>query len=233
MSSTIDVSRIHSRPEGMTSIEREISRITVRADLRRLGCRPMQQLLTYYIENDPTFHEAVPGIVTEMVIQDPGAFLQSFTVDQSLGQRIAQNRRQKMTFADIIKDLVQPDILEENTRQMENTQSLLLNVTEEHQGVFETEIVENANRWIQSKRENFRQLAMSDQIIRKWVEVLEPAAAQGYSMDPENDVVMNAAPPLPFIIEPPSHYTVEVAPCMINETYQPWLNKVGRQFIAQ
>jgi len=80
---------------------------------------------------------------------------------------------------------------------------------------------------------NFRKLAMSDQMIRKRVEALEQAAAQGYSIDAENDVVMNAAPALPLAIEPPPHYAAEVAACMINEKYQPWLNEVGRQLVAQ
>jgi len=74
---------------------------------------------------------------------------------------------------------------------------------------------------------------MSDQMIRKRVEALEQAAAQAYSIDAENDLAMNAAPALPLAIEPPSHYAAEVAACMINEKYQPWLNEVGRQFIAQ
>jgi len=74
---------------------------------------------------------------------------------------------------------------------------------------------------------------MSDQMIRKRVEGLEQAAAQGYSIDAENDVVMNAAAALPLAIEPPPHYAAEVAACIITEKYQPWLNEVGRQFIAQ
>jgi len=74
---------------------------------------------------------------------------------------------------------------------------------------------------------------MSDQMIRKRVEALEQAAAQGYSIDAENDVVMNAAPALPLALEPSPHYAAEVAASMINENYQPWLNEMGRQFIAQ
>jgi len=70
-------------------------------------------------------------------------------------------------------------------------------------------------------------------MIRKRVEALEQAASQGYSIDAENDVVMNAAPALPLAIEPLPHDAAEVAACMINEKYQPWLNEMGRQFIAQ
>jgi len=70
-------------------------------------------------------------------------------------------------------------------------------------------------------------------MIRKWVEALEQAAAHGYSIDTENYVVMNTPPTLPLVIEPPPPYATQVAACMINETYQPWLNEVGRQFIAQ
>jgi len=148
MSSTIAVSRFHSRPDGMTGIEREISRASARADLKRLGWRPIQQLLTYDIENDPTFEEEIPSTVTEMEIEDPCAFLQSFTHDPLVGRRIPQNRQRKMSFADFTKDLVESYILEEITRQMQDAQSHLLNLAAEHQHAFETEIVENANRWM-------------------------------------------------------------------------------------
>jgi len=138
-----------------------------------------------------------------------------------------------MTFADFTKDLVEPDILEEITRQMQDAQSYFLNLAEEHQHVFETEIVENTNYWMEYQRKMLRQLAMSDQMICKRVEPLEQAAAQRYSIDTENDVLMNAAPALPWTIEPPPHYAAQVAACVINAKYQPWLNEVGRQFIAQ
>jgi len=138
-----------------------------------------------------------------------------------------------MTFAEFTKDLVQPYILQEITRQMQDTQSHLLNLAEEHQHAFETEIVENANRWMEYQRKDFRKLAMSDQMIWKRVEALEQAAAQAYSIDAENDVVMNAVPALPLAIEPPPHYAAEVPACMINEKYQHWLNEVGRQFMAE
>jgi len=75
----------------MTGIEREISRTAARADLKRLGFWPIQQLLTYQIENDPTFVEEIPRTVREMEIEDPCPFLQSFTHDPSVGQRIHHN----------------------------------------------------------------------------------------------------------------------------------------------
>jgi len=81
------------------------------------------------------------------------------------------------------------------------------------------------------QQKNFGKLAMSDQMIRKRVEALEQAASHRYSLDAKNDIVMNAAPPLPLAIEPPPQYAAEVAACMITEKYQPWLNEVGRQFI--
>jgi len=46
------------------------------------------------------------------------------------------------------------------------------------------------------QQKNFHKLAVSDQMIRKRVEALEKAAAKGYSIDADNDVVMKAA--LPF-----------------------------------
>jgi len=75
MSSTIALSQFHSRPERMTGNEREISRTAARADLKRLGCRPIQQLLTYDIENYPTFEEEIPRTVRVIEIEDPWAFL--------------------------------------------------------------------------------------------------------------------------------------------------------------
>ena len=138
-----------------------------------------------------------------------------------------------MTFADFTKDPIAPYILQEITRQMQDAQSPLLNLAEEHQHAFETEIVEKANCWMEYQRKNFRRLAMSDQMIWKRVEALEQAAAQGYSIDAQNAMVINDAPALPLAIEPPPHYAAEVAACMINEKYQPWLNEVGRQFLVQ
>ena len=45
MSSTMTVSRIHSRPQRMTGIEREITQTAARADLRRLGWEQIQLAL--------------------------------------------------------------------------------------------------------------------------------------------------------------------------------------------
>jgi len=54
------VSHSHSRPERITRIEREISLAVARADLKRLGSQPIQQLLTYDIEDDSTFEIEIP-----------------------------------------------------------------------------------------------------------------------------------------------------------------------------
>jgi len=88
--------------------------------------------LTYAIENDSTFEEEIPPTVREMAIEDPCAFLESFTHDQSVGLRIPQNRQLKMTFANFTINVIQLYILEEITRQMPEAQSLLRNVAEDH-----------------------------------------------------------------------------------------------------
>jgi len=75
ISSTMAVFRFDSRPEWMTDIEQEISRTAARADLKRLGWRPIQQLLTYDIVDYPTFEIEIPRTVREMEIEDPCAFL--------------------------------------------------------------------------------------------------------------------------------------------------------------
>jgi len=71
MSSTMAVSQFHSRPERMTGIEREISGTAARVALKRLGWWPIQQLLAYDIENDPTFEIEIPRTVTEIEIEHP------------------------------------------------------------------------------------------------------------------------------------------------------------------
>jgi len=75
MSSTMAVSRFHTGPERMTGIEGELSRTAAKAVLKRLGCRLLQQLLTFDIVNDPTFEIEIPHMVREMVSEDPCAFL--------------------------------------------------------------------------------------------------------------------------------------------------------------
>jgi len=60
-------------------------------------------------------------------------------------------------------------------------------------------------------------------MIRKQGEPLEQAAAQGYCLEAENNIVMNTAPACSLTIEPPPHYAAQVAACLINKKYQPWL----------
>jgi len=104
----------------MTGIEQEISRTAASADLKRLGWQPIEQLLTYDIENDSTFEIEISCTVREINREHPCAFFQSFTHAASVGRRIPQNRRRKMSFSDITKDLIEPNILEEITGQMQD-----------------------------------------------------------------------------------------------------------------
>jgi len=116
---------------------------------------------------------------------------------------------------------------------MQEAQGFLLKVAVDHQRPVEIEIMGNANRRIEYQRNNFTQLAMSEQMIQKRVEGLELAAAQEYSIDTENGVVINPAPALPLAIETFAHYSGQVVVCLINATYKPWFNVVGRQFIEE
>jgi len=61
-----------------------------------------------------------------------------------------------MTCADFRQDPLELYILEEITSHMQEAQSQLLNLAEEHQHAFETEIVENTNRWMEYQGKNFR-----------------------------------------------------------------------------
>jgi hypothetical protein len=56
MSSTMATSRVRTG-------RGELSRAAVMADLRGLGWRPLQNLLTYDVEEDPTFEEDIPRTV--------------------------------------------------------------------------------------------------------------------------------------------------------------------------
>jgi len=87
---------MHSHPERITGIEREISQTATRADLRVLRWHSIPQLLTSDIENNPTFKVGLPCTVSEMKIEDPCAFFQRFTHNPSLGSRISQNRQEKV-----------------------------------------------------------------------------------------------------------------------------------------
>jgi len=60
---------------------------------------------------------------------------------------------------------------------------------------------------------------------------LQLTTTQGYAIEADNNVVMNAAPALLLAKEPPPHYADELATYIIDEKYQPFLNKVGKQFI--
>ena len=100
--------------------------------MKRLGWRLIQQLLRYDTENDPAFEEEIPRTVREIEIEDPCPFLESLTHDPSVGWRIPQNRRRKMTFADFANDLVELYIVEEIPRQRKDAQRYLLNLAEEH-----------------------------------------------------------------------------------------------------
>ena len=61
------MSRCHSRPERMSAIKREIFRTAGRANLKRFGLRPIQQLLTYAIANDPTFEQEIPDFTKDLI----------------------------------------------------------------------------------------------------------------------------------------------------------------------
>jgi len=86
---------------------------------------------------------------------------------------------------------------------MQEANSLLLNVAEEHQHSFEIENKEITNCWIEYQQKKYRQLAISNQMICEQLEELVQPSAQGYLVDVENDVIMNSAPARHVAIELP------------------------------
>ena len=231
MSSTMAVSLSQSRPDRMVGIEREIFRAAALADLRWIEWIPPTPLLEYKLEEDPVFAQEVPEVVRVMEIADPLTFLQSFTRDPSIRQRVPPNLLGRMNFTEFTRELMEPYILTEITRKIQEAEKYLTLFCEDQQHAFETAMIENASRWMEHQRKAYRQLAMSDEMIRKRVSALERAAREGHSIDAENDIVMIQAPPIPIKETP--QYAAEIAAVMIDEKWEPWLNQLGLQNLQQ
>jgi len=56
----------------------------------------------------------------------------------------------------------------------------------------------------------------------------EAGRSPGYSIDSENEVMINSPLAYPLGMEPAAHYVAEVAASMINKMYQPGFMEVGR-----
>jgi len=93
---------------------------------------------------------------------------------------------------------------------------------------WQNEMVANANRWMKIQQVEYRKLALSDRMIRARLTALEFAVLGGYSIDPDNDINMRTAPPLPLPIEPPLQYAAEMPAVMLHKEMAPILTQVAQ-----
>ena len=67
-------------------------------------------------------------------------------------------------------------------------------------------MVETANAWMTQQQKALKYFARSATVLRGRVAALETAVKEGYKIDSESDVIMQAAPPLPLVEAPPIEY---------------------------
>jgi len=170
----------------------------------------------------------IPEEVQELEILNPVTFLQSFTHDPSVGQRIPPQRRTLMTFANFTRELFEPYIVREVTKRFQEAKASMGDIITTTQLEWQNEMVTNANHWIKIQQVEYRKLALSDRMIRARLTALELAVQGGYSIDSDNDGNMRTVPPLPLAIEPPPQYAVEMAAVMLHKEMASILTQVAQ-----
>jgi len=132
----------------------DLSRYNAIADLRGIGWKSIEEQMA---DREPTdISEEVQGLE----ILNPGAFLQSFTHDPSVGHRIPPQRRTPMTFANFTRDLFEPYIVREVTKSFQEAKASLGDFITATQLEWQNEMVTNANRWITIQQVEYCKLAL-------------------------------------------------------------------------
>jgi len=170
----------------------------------------------------------IPEEVQELEILNPVTFLQSFTHDPSVGQRIPPQRRTPMTFANLTRELFEPSIVREVIKRFQEAKACMGDFITATQLEWQNEMVVNANCWMKIHQVEHSKLALSDGIIRARLTAVEWAVQRGYSIDSDNDVNIRTAPPLPLAIEPPPQYPAEMAAVMLHKEMVPILTQVAQ-----
>jgi len=130
------------------------SRYNAIADLRRIGWKSIEEQMA---DLEPT---DIPEEVHELEILNPVAFLQSFTHDPSVGHRIPPQRRSPMTFANFTRDLFEPYIVREVTKQFQEAKASMGDFLTATQLEWKHEMVTNANRWMKIQQVEYRKFAL-------------------------------------------------------------------------
>ena len=124
------------------------------ADLRGIGWKSIEEHMANLEPTD------IPEEVQELEIMNPDRFLQSFTHDPLLGQRIPLQRRTPMTFANFTKELFEPYIVREVTKRFQEAKASMRDFITATQLEWQKAIVANANREIYIEQLEYRKLAL-------------------------------------------------------------------------
>ena len=79
----------------------------------------------------------------------------------------------------------------------------------------------------------FKYFARSATVLRGRVAALETPVKEGYKIDSESDVIMQAAPPLPLVEAPPIEYAREIAAYLVRTEWQPYLTELAATNMQQ
>jgi len=104
----------------------------------------------------------IPEEVQELEILHPVTFLQSFTHDTSVGQRIPPQRRTPMTFANFTRELFEPYIVREVSKRFQEAKASMGDFITATQPKWQNEMVTNANRWMKIQQVEYCKLPLYD-----------------------------------------------------------------------
>ena len=97
--------------------DNDVSRYNAIPDFRGIGWKSIHEQISNFQPAD------IPEEVQELEILNPVTFLQSFTHDPSVGQRIPLQRRTPMTFANFTREPFEPYIVREVTKMFQEAKA--------------------------------------------------------------------------------------------------------------
>ena len=134
--------------------------------------------------------------------------------------------RCNMSFAEFTRECFEPYILREVGRRFQEAEKQLGNFVMSRQLIFQQQMVETANAWMIQQQKAFKYFARSATVLRGRVAALETAVKEGYKIDSDSDVIMQAAPPLPLVEAPSIEYAREIAAYLVCTKWQPYLTEL-------
>jgi len=137
MSTSVAMHRSRSNQCSNQGLQ-DLSMFNACADLIRLGWTLVAGLLEY--EPTPIAEELV-----EVVIENPCGLLATVTRDNTVRQRVPEQRRSNVTFQTFVRDIFESYLLQELGKRFQEAQGQLENFVEEKQLMFQEEIVNSAN----------------------------------------------------------------------------------------